>query len=833
MERGLPFVVASWRLPPTVARDDVGLLGGKAVGMLRLPPEWVPPFVILTRRFWDLLQESKAKDTFNLLPPDEFEIFRDFLISLSNLRRRVLVRSNAPTEGIIETVGIYLSEVAIADIVNVAESIDRVCNSGIPNPVYALLQECLEPALVGHMSNERRVSSERSLWLVEGLIQRGPTKIRAHDHHATADLSAANEKGLVRALRKVAGKLCTLEEGYFHCEWAWTTRRVWMVQADVRPHTVAHHEANKYLGSHTDSIPPQFMPGNLHLRHFLDVSNDRWKKLRRPRKFHELGLPHADVYLLDGGDWHKAKSEKFLSLLPDLEKMCVEPVIVRCDIADDVKAEDIFLPTSSPTKDPEKLIAFMEEIAGYFCKKGIEEKNWAFLLARVVHARASAMVHARPEARLVQIDALWGYPDGLLYYPHDTYYYHCDDGKVTERRRYKALCLLCTADAWETRYVNAPFDWGQVLSAAEVEVLAKWALRLANSLNHQIQLMALARISGHRGQEGCLPWHYMELGIIPPGAVWPQIAIKLAPTYVIRSKSDLMNLHNMVDPTKKLKGLVIRPDLDVLRDAEFLREVAEYSFKINLPIYFEGSLLGHAYYEMAKTGARVIPLSEAPPPVKITRYDKIVRDLVPAIIQRAGGVARIRPLPLDEAITLLTQKLVEESYEAWQCDRQHLGEELADILEVVDALRYHSGLSKEELDRILETKRARRGGFQKLILLEETSNQALEMVGTNSGIIPLFLENGLVASERRRHKLKEPADKLLATEWVGGEKELFKVEIPLVPPVKQGRRLEKLACRTGDYDIQVAYRGGKLSVTIGLAVKEPPAEQLLLFPDMQ
>ncbi len=703
----------------------------------------------------------------------------------------------------------------------------------IPNPVYVLLQECLEPALIGHMSNERRISSKRSLWLVEGLIQRGPTKIRANDRHTTADLVAANEKGLLRALRKVASKLCRLGEGYFHCEWAWTGSRVWIVQADARPPTVALLEANNYLRSRTDSMLPQFVPSNSRLCHFLDVSNDRWKKLRRPRKFHELGLPHANVYFLNGEDWRKAKSEKFMTLLPDLSKLCGEPVIVRCDIADDVEAEDIFLPTSSPTKDPEKLIALMEEIGDYFSKKGIEERNWAFLLARVVRAKASAMIHARPEARLVQIDALWGYPDGLLYYPHDTYYYHCDGGRVTERRRYKGLCLVCTDDAWVTRSVNPPLDWGHVLSVAEVEVLAKWALRLANSLSHQIQLMALARISGHRGQEGCLPWHYMQLEIAPPHVAIPQIAVQLASTYVIRSRSDLMNLHNMVDPTKKVKGLVILPDLDVLRDADFLREVAAYSVKINLPIYFEGSLLGHAYYEMAKTGARVIPLSEAPPPVKITRYEKIVRDLVPAIIQRAGGVARVRTLSLDEAITLLTQKLIEESYEAWQCDRQHLDEELADILEVVDALRQHSGLSKEDLDRIRETKRAHCGGFQNLLLLEETSNHALEMVGANAGTIPLFLEDDLVASERQRHKPKQPVDQPLATELAGGGKELLKIEIPLVPPVKRGQRLEKLACRSGDYDIQVAYRGGKLSVTIRPAVKEPPAEQLLLFPDMR
>jgi predicted house-cleaning noncanonical NTP pyrophosphatase (MazG superfamily) len=288
----------------------------------------------------------------------------------------------------------------------------------------------------------------------------------------------------------------------------------------------------------------------------------------------------------------------------------------------------------------------------------------------------------------------------------------------------------------------------------------------------------------------------------------------------------------MLGSTKEIDGFVIEPDIEVLRDPEFLREAATYAAGLGIPIYFEGSLLGHAYYQMVRTGARVIPLAEVSPPIGVIRYEKIIRDLIPTIIRRTGGVARVRTLPSDEAITLLIRKLIEESYEAWQSDPEHLAGELADILEVVDALREHTGISSEELERVRENKRAKRGGFQNLIFLEETSIQALELVGTQPKTLPLFLEEDLMASRQRRSKSSEPESLPLEIELGENSHELVRVTTPLVPPVKKGHKLKKLESRIGDYNVQVTYERAQLVVTISSVIKEPPMEQLPLFRDI-
>ena len=77
------------------------------------------------------------------------------------------------------------------------------------------------------------------------------------------------------------------------------------------------------------------------------------------------------------------------------------------------------------------------------------------------------------------------------------------------------------------------------------------------------------------------------------------------------SRNDLYRLQATANSGEKVDGFLIYPDADLLRDKEFLSEAATWAAEANIPIYFEGSLLGHAYYKMAETGAVVIPLSEA------------------------------------------------------------------------------------------------------------------------------------------------------------------------------------------------------------------------------
>ena len=98
-------------------------------------------------------------------------------------------------------------------------------------------------------------------------------------------------------------------------------------------------------------------------------------------------------------------------------------------------------------------------------------------------------------------------------------------------------------------------------------------------------------------------------------------------------------------------------------------------------------------------------------------YDKLVRDLIPDIIQASGKTAEIEVVSDEVAFDYLVKKLDEEVAE-FKTD-QNL-EELADVLEVLFALAQKLGYEEQDLlAKRLEKKNAR-GGFEKNIVLNST-----------------------------------------------------------------------------------------------------------------
>ena len=97
-------------------------------------------------------------------------------------------------------------------------------------------------------------------------------------------------------------------------------------------------------------------------------------------------------------------------------------------------------------------------------------------------------------------------------------------------------------------------------------------------------------------------------------------------------------------------------------------------------------------------------------------YNKLVRDLIPEIIEESGKKCSIEILNDEEYIKSIDAKLDEELAEYHK--DQNI-EELADLLEVIYAAARARGYSIEELERIRVSKAQERGGFDKRILLKE------------------------------------------------------------------------------------------------------------------
>ena len=102
--------------------------------------------------------------------------------------------------------------------------------------------------------------------------------------------------------------------------------------------------------------------------------------------------------------------------------------------------------------------------------------------------------------------------------------------------------------------------------------------------------------------------------------------------------------------------------------------------------------------------------------MKKLQYNKLVRDKIPEIIDASGKTCRTEFLSDDEYLKMLDAKLDEELSEYHK--DQNI-EELADLIEVIYAAAKARGYTLEELEQVRAEKAAKRGGFEKKILLKE------------------------------------------------------------------------------------------------------------------
>ena len=100
------------------------------------------------------------------------------------------------------------------------------------------------------------------------------------------------------------------------------------------------------------------------------------------------------------------------------------------------------------------------------------------------------------------------------------------------------------------------------------------------------------------------------------------------------------------------------------------------------------------------------------------KYDKLIRDKIPEIIEQSGKKCIVEVMDNDTYIEYLDQKLNEELAE-YQQDKSI--EELADLLEVIYAVVAARGYSVEELERLRLEKAEKRGAFEKKLLLKSVS----------------------------------------------------------------------------------------------------------------
>ncbi|MBN8827968.1 MAG: nucleoside triphosphate pyrophosphohydrolase [Sphingobacteriia bacterium] len=118
------------------------------------------------------------------------------------------------------------------------------------------------------------------------------------------------------------------------------------------------------------------------------------------------------------------------------------------------------------------------------------------------------------------------------------------------------------------------------------------------------------------------------------------------------------------------------------------------------------------------------------------KIDKLIRDKMPEIMRSMGLMVDERTVDVDEYISLLKLKLVEEATEVFNAKSlEEITEELADVCEVLLSLCKAQNIDFEAVEKARINKKEHKGGFDK-----RTYNKCVE-IEANNPFIKYYLNN--------------------------------------------------------------------------------------------
>lgn len=321
----------------------------------------------------------------------------------------------------------------------------------------------------------------------------------------------------------------------------------------------------------------------------------------------------------------------------------------------------------------------------------------------------------------MSIDATWGIPDSLMFHPHDSYDVRLADGRVDRYLRCKTDFVDVESDGgWTSRPAGASLDWKPALTNAEAQSIARMSQALADHLGEATDTMFFV-LADPDASNRILPWFFQK-GSRPPSRFAESSGFYLGEKLLVRDRDDLRRVADGGHSYARRPTIQLQPSIELLRSRQFIQEVADVAKRLRLPVELAGSQLAHAYYILEDAGVGVRCVDPWRRPERRRTFGKLVRDLIPVKIERHGEFARVYHAQPSELQPLVKAKIIEEAFEHyWADDQREALEELADLLELVDAAARTYGSDLSAVQAIAEKKRGERGGFAEGVVLVETT----------------------------------------------------------------------------------------------------------------
>lgn len=105
--------------------------------------------------------------------------------------------------------------------------------------------------------------------------------------------------------------------------------------------------------------------------------------------------------------------------------------------------------------------------------------------------------------------------------------------------------------------------------------------------------------------------------------------------------------------------------------------------------------------------------------MKKIKYNKLIRDKIPEIIAKAGKSCVVEEMDNNEYNIKLKEKLIEEAKEVSGANKSEIVGELADVLEIVEAIENSYSIDHKTVINKKKMKAKSNGKFNKKLLLKE------------------------------------------------------------------------------------------------------------------
>lgn len=721
--------------------------GAKARGLVWLPRAWVPPFFVVSpavhREFKQRPPSGRTQLIAQIAP-----LFREAVAKSTLESRAVLfLRSNAVRETLRErgkyaSVRANPSEIA-AEIFRFYEQLDSVC------PVDGLgviVQQYVPPAMKGHLSNERRVAEEYRDALIQfedtngGLSEERISfrRWRSERHPDDGALTCASRDDLPSALRQPLA-FCARQVKRVHFEWVWDGRFVHIVQADIADDRLTGG-VNPEAVARNQKIP-DVSESNLRLFRWapLDAATTTGK-LRNHSIYKRHGFWQPPFYQLDSPSIIEGILRGHIDdrLASDLAELTTSPLIIRTSSSTPGFS---LLPRSNQLTSQSQAIEWLcVEFGKRIRESGVDSKSISLLAHHYIPASVAAFSVASAERLEVYIEALWGIPEGLYYYPFDAYTVHTvgiDPDQISDsdlgrfqnikRRRFKSHFVAPNElGQFVCHELARPWDWKLTIdNPRDLGRIAAFTRRLAKEEGYPVNVMWFLSCSAKDGVIPLVPWYHERLASAPSELAFQRNARDEVVT--ISTEKDLQALEQRSpseNQSQRLNRLVIElsPVEDqAIRNESFARRVGDAARILNAVVILQGASLSHIYYVLSRTGAEIVVRHAADSVVRREVHEKLVRDKIPAAVAATGETAHFANLGRAETLAALRMKIVEEAFEVRDSNRDELLGELADVIEVVRAIARVSGISLRKLESVRRSKATRRGGFEDGVVLLSTA----------------------------------------------------------------------------------------------------------------